>query len=171
MDVQIVKGPGKRLTPDRKAAETGAMTDDQFELILAIEDYKKSRRQTYISATQILEVMLFLGYRKIAPQGEYRLDRNKENNLQSGLKQCNLCKKTLSLDSFAVDKKSKDGTKGSCKACKLLTDQLKSTKQRISKHLQAKGDSIGMPQQNSNEEVYFGEIGVNEATPENRENI
>ena len=129
LDIEIKsRGAGKRLTEDRKAAETGEMTQDQFEFIMAIEDYKKTRKQTYVSSTQILEIALFLGYRKVSDKGDYRLDRDKGNNLQSGKKLCNLCKQTLPLTDFNSNDKSGDGTEGICQTCKKFKNQLKSSK-------------------------------------------
>lgn len=134
------RGAGKRLTEDRRAAETGSMNDDQFEFILAVEEYKHSRNQTYVSVTQMLEIALYLGYRKIAEKGEYRLDRDKENNLKSGTKLCNACKKVLPLSEFNLSSKSSDGTEGSCSQCKETRSQAKKSDRRISQHLQGDED-------------------------------
>ncbi len=40
------RGPGRRLTDERKSAEQGQMSDEQFEFLLAIEEYKKKKYKT-----------------------------------------------------------------------------------------------------------------------------
>ncbi len=60
------RGPGHRLTPERKAAEEGQMTDEQFEFLQAIDTYKKVNQRPFPTWTEVLEVMTALGYRKVA---------------------------------------------------------------------------------------------------------
>src|SRR5688572_21133462 len=60
------RGPGRRRSDDRKAAEEGEMTDEQFEFCMAIETYKKVNKRMYPTWTEVLEVIRQLGYRKIA---------------------------------------------------------------------------------------------------------
>jgi hypothetical protein len=59
------RGPGRRRSDDRKAAEEGEMTDEQFEFCMAIETYKKVNKRMYPTWTEVLEVVRQLGYRKI----------------------------------------------------------------------------------------------------------
>lgn len=59
------RGPGRRRSDDRKAAEEGEMTDEQFEFCMAIETYKKVNRKMYPTWTEVLEVVRALGYRKV----------------------------------------------------------------------------------------------------------
>jgi hypothetical protein len=59
------RGPGRRLSDDRKAAEEGEMTSEQFEFVMAIEMYKKVNKRMYPTWTEVLEVMRQLGYRKV----------------------------------------------------------------------------------------------------------
>ena len=60
------RGPGHRLTPERKAAEEGQMTDEQFEFLMAIDQYKKENQKPFPSWTEVLEVIRAMGYRKVA---------------------------------------------------------------------------------------------------------
>ena len=62
------RGPGRRLSDDRKAAEEGEMTPHQFEFVMAIEMYKKLNKRMYPTWTEILEVFNQLGYRKVMPR-------------------------------------------------------------------------------------------------------
>lgn len=59
------RGPGRRRSDDRKAAEEGEMTAEQFEFCMAIETYKKVNKRLYPTWTEVLEVVTQLGYRKV----------------------------------------------------------------------------------------------------------
>src|SRR6266508_4566737 len=59
------RGPGRRRSDDRKAAEEGEMTAEQFEFCMAIETYKKVNKRMYPTWTEVLEVVRQLGYRKV----------------------------------------------------------------------------------------------------------
>ena len=62
------RGPGRRRSDDRKAAEEGEMTAEQFEFVMAIETYKKLNKRLYPTWTEVLEVINQLGYRKVLPR-------------------------------------------------------------------------------------------------------
>lgn len=59
------RGPGRRRADDRRSAEEGEMTAEQFEFIKAIEMYKKVNKRLYPTWTEVLEVINQLGYRKV----------------------------------------------------------------------------------------------------------
>ena len=59
------RGPGRRRSDDRKAAEEGEMTAEQFEFCMAIQTYKKVNKKMYPTWTEVLEVIRQLGYRKV----------------------------------------------------------------------------------------------------------
>jgi hypothetical protein len=58
------RGPGRRRSDDRKAAEEGEMTVEQFEFVMAIETYKKVNKKMFPTWTEVLEVITQLGYQK-----------------------------------------------------------------------------------------------------------
>jgi hypothetical protein len=60
------RGPGRRRSDDRKAAEEGHMSDEQFEFLMAIEEYKRANAKPFPTWTEVLEVMKAMGYRKVA---------------------------------------------------------------------------------------------------------
>ena len=60
------RGPGRRRSDERKAAEEGQMNDEQFEFLMAIDDYKKQNRRPFPTWTEVLEVIEAIGYRKVA---------------------------------------------------------------------------------------------------------
>lgn len=62
------RGPGRRLSDQRKTAEEGEMNELQFEFVMAVELYKKLNKRLYPTWTEILEVLLQLGYRKVLPR-------------------------------------------------------------------------------------------------------
>ena len=59
------RGPGRRRSDDRKAAEEGEMTTEQFEFVMAIETYKRVNKKMFPTWTEVLEVITQLGYRKV----------------------------------------------------------------------------------------------------------
>jgi len=60
------RGPGRRRTDDRRSAEEGEMNEEQFEFLMAVEEYKKANKKPFPSYTEILEIAKALGYRKVA---------------------------------------------------------------------------------------------------------
>ncbi len=66
LDLDRRRGPGRRLSEDRKAAEEGQMTDEQFEFIMAVDQYKKLNSRPFPTWTEVLELIKALGYRKVA---------------------------------------------------------------------------------------------------------
>ena len=66
------RGPGKRRSDDRRSAEEGEMTDEQFEFIMAINEYKRVNKRPFPTWTEVLDVMTALGYRKVAEQEDIR---------------------------------------------------------------------------------------------------
>lgn len=60
------RGPGRRRSDDRRSAEEGEMTDEQFEFVMAIDTYKRLNNRPFPTWTEVLEVVKQLGYRKVA---------------------------------------------------------------------------------------------------------
>ena len=60
------RGPGRRLADDRKSAEEGQMSDEQFDFLMAIDEYKRSNSRPFPTWTEVLDVVKALGYRKVA---------------------------------------------------------------------------------------------------------
>ena len=60
------RGPGIRLSDSRKAAEEGRMSEEQFEFLMAIDEYKRQNSRPFPTWTEVLEVIKALGYRKVA---------------------------------------------------------------------------------------------------------
>ena len=61
------RGPGRRRSDTRRSAEEGEMTAAQLELVQAISEYKKVNKRPFPTWTEILDILIALGYRKVAP--------------------------------------------------------------------------------------------------------
>ena len=73
------RGPGRRRTDERKSAEEGQMSDEQFEFLMAIDEYKKKNARPFPTWTEVLEVIKALGYRKVAePQSLEQFKKKKK---------------------------------------------------------------------------------------------
>jgi hypothetical protein len=72
------RGPGRRRSDFRRAAEEGEMTQEQFMFILAIDTFKQVNNLTFPTWTDVLEVVRKLGYRKTMPS-ELNLGRRVED--------------------------------------------------------------------------------------------
>lgn len=60
------RGPGRRRSDDRKSAEEGQMSDEQFQFVMAIDEYKRANSRPFPTWTEVLDVIKALGYRKVA---------------------------------------------------------------------------------------------------------
>jgi len=80
------RGPGRRISDERKSAEEGQMSDEQFEFLMAIDEYKTKNTRPFPTWTEVLEVIKALGYRKVAEpqslcQTKEGLDREEEYSI------------------------------------------------------------------------------------------
>lgn len=71
------RGPGRRRSDSRRSAEEGELNDDQFEFVMAMDEYKRLNKRPFPSWTEVLEVLKYLGYRKVAAVGKH-VDRPAE---------------------------------------------------------------------------------------------
>ena len=77
------RGPGVRLSQERKAAEEGEMNDEQFEFLMTIDRYKRENRRPFPTWTEILEVIKAMGYRKVAEPQSLEAMKDAEKALLS----------------------------------------------------------------------------------------
>jgi hypothetical protein len=73
------RGAGRRRTDARRSAEEGEMNDEQLQLVQAINDYKRLNNTPFPTWTEVLDVLKYLGYRKVAEVGEYSLTPRRED--------------------------------------------------------------------------------------------
>lgn len=58
------------------------MNDEQFEFLMAIDEYKRVNNRPFPTWTEVLEVIKHLGYRKVAPEAEH-IDKIDEESTDS----------------------------------------------------------------------------------------
>lgn len=66
LGLDLQRGPGRRLSDERKAAEEGQMSDEQFNFLMAIDEYKRKNQRPFPTWTEVLDVIKAIGYRKVA---------------------------------------------------------------------------------------------------------
>lgn len=66
------RGPGRRRSDERRSAEEGEMTPEQFDFIMAIDEYKRVNKRPFPTWTELLDVITAMGYRKVAEPGDIR---------------------------------------------------------------------------------------------------
>jgi len=72
------RGPGRRRSDNLKSAEEGQMSQEQFDFLMAIEQYKEYNSRPFPTWTEVLEVIEAMGYRKVAePQSLEQLAKQK----------------------------------------------------------------------------------------------
>ena len=75
------RGPGHRRSPERRSAEEGEMNEEQFDFLMAIDQYKSANQRPFPTWTEVLEVIKAIGYRKVAdpqPLESFRKEDRKE---------------------------------------------------------------------------------------------
>jgi transcriptional regulator with XRE-family HTH domain len=59
------RGAGVRRSEERYASESGQYEGDPFEFVLAVEEFKRQNSKQFPSWTEIFELMINLGYRRV----------------------------------------------------------------------------------------------------------
>lgn len=75
------RGPGRRRTDYRRAAEEGHMNEEQVDLLKAIDEYKRVNHRAFPTWTEVLDIFLYLGYRRVAPIGEFKMTKGRQTPL------------------------------------------------------------------------------------------
>jgi hypothetical protein len=78
------RGPGRRRTDYRRDAEEGHMNEEQLEFLKAVDEYKRVNNRPFPTWTEVLDVILYLGYRKVAPLGEFKLTKGRQTPVKRG---------------------------------------------------------------------------------------
>ncbi len=77
-DLDRRRGPGRRRTDYRRAAEEGHMNEEQLDFLKAVDEYKRVNDRAFPTLTELLDLVLYLGYRKVAPVGEFKLSKGRQ---------------------------------------------------------------------------------------------
>ncbi len=54
------------------------MTEEQLTFILAVDEYKRVNSRPHPTLTEILDILLYLGYRKVAEPGKFALTKPRQ---------------------------------------------------------------------------------------------
>lgn len=57
------------------------MNEEQLEFIKAVDEYKRVNNRPFPTWTEVLDVVLYLGYRKVAPIAEFKLTKGRQTPL------------------------------------------------------------------------------------------
>ncbi|MFO0837532.1 MAG: hypothetical protein U1D55_03330 [Phycisphaerae bacterium] len=57
------------------------MNEEQLDFIKAIDEYKRVNDRPFPTWTEVLDIMLYLGYRKVAPVGEFKISKGRQTPL------------------------------------------------------------------------------------------
>ena len=68
--LKFKKGAGVRRTEMRKNAEDGTMDGAMLEFVLAIDEFKRKNHKNFPTSSDIFQLILYLGYRKVAEQAD-----------------------------------------------------------------------------------------------------
>ncbi len=77
------RGPGRRRTDYRRDAEEGHMNEEQLDFLKAVDEYKRVNDRAFPTLTELLDIVLYLGYRKVAPVGEFKLCKGRQTPLRA----------------------------------------------------------------------------------------
>jgi hypothetical protein len=54
------------------------MNEEQLDFLKAVDEYKRVNDRAFPTLTEILDIALYLGYRKVAPVGEFELTKGRQ---------------------------------------------------------------------------------------------
>ena len=60
------------------------MNEEQVDFLRAIDEYKRVNQRPFPTWTEVLDVVLFLGYRRVAPVGDFKLSKGRQTPLRGG---------------------------------------------------------------------------------------
>lgn len=60
------------------------MNEEQLEFLKAMDEYKRVNSRPFPTWTEVLDVLLYMGYRKVAPIGEFKLTKGRQKPAKDG---------------------------------------------------------------------------------------
>ena len=63
------------------------MNEEQLAFILAVDEYKRVNNRPFPTWTEILDLLLFLGYRKVEEVGAFKLSKGRQTPLPKPARQ------------------------------------------------------------------------------------
>ena len=64
--LKIDKGAGVRRSSIRKDADEGLMSEEMFDFIKTIDEFKRKNKKTFLGWSEVYQIMLYMGYRRVA---------------------------------------------------------------------------------------------------------
>ena len=58
------------------------MNEEQLDFLKAVDEYKRVNDRAFPTLTELLDLVLYLGYRKVAPVGEFKLTKGRQTPLR-----------------------------------------------------------------------------------------
>ncbi|MEW6199042.1 MAG: hypothetical protein AB1601_10325 [Planctomycetota bacterium] len=55
------------------------MNEEQLDFLKAVDEYKRVNDRPFPTLTEILDIALYLGYRRVAPVGEFKLVKGRQH--------------------------------------------------------------------------------------------
>lgn len=59
------------------------MNEEQLDFLKAVDEYKRVNDRPFPTLTEILDIVLYLGYRKVAPIDEFKLRKGRQTPLKN----------------------------------------------------------------------------------------
>lgn len=60
------------------------MNEEQLDFLKAVDEYKRVNDRPFPTLTEILDIALYLGYRRVAPVGEFKLVKGRQHPPRGG---------------------------------------------------------------------------------------
>jgi hypothetical protein len=60
------------------------MNEEQLDFLKAVDEYKRVNDRAFPTLTELLDLVLYLGYRKVAPVGEFTLTKGRQTPRRGG---------------------------------------------------------------------------------------
>lgn len=54
------------------------MNEEQVDFLRAIDEYKRVNQRPFPTWTEVLDIVLYLGYRRVAPVGEFAMTKERQ---------------------------------------------------------------------------------------------
>ncbi len=58
------------------------MNEEQLDFLRTVDEYKRVNHRAFPTWTEVLDIVLYLGYRRVAPIGEFKLTKGRQTPLR-----------------------------------------------------------------------------------------
>lgn len=60
------------------------MTEEQLDFLKAVDEYKRFNDRPFPTLSELLDICMYLGYRRVAPVGEFKLIKGRQTPRRGG---------------------------------------------------------------------------------------